>query len=161
MDQDAFRETYREINECFCIYEKPILMNRCHCPQAARFCIAEREGVECRSLSAQQQCREFLDSLRENARFALKSRSPETPLPHAKAMRLLMGGLLGLHRIRYPGDPTPVLIANVHGLLNDCIGHFGGIQRLPFARIIQQLAEYREPRRRTRRQRDKGPPEDT
>ncbi len=155
MDQDAFRETYREVNACFCLYEKPILMNRCLCAQAKRFCIAEREGVECQSESAQQQCQSFLETLRENARFALKSRTDSSPLPHGKAMRLQMGGLRGLHHICHADDPVPVQINDVHDLLEHAVHTFGSIEDLPYPRIIQQVAEYREPKRTTRRQREK------
>ncbi|MBF0255300.1 MAG: hypothetical protein HQL47_02335 [Gammaproteobacteria bacterium] len=160
MDQDAFRKTYQEVNECFCVYEKAILLNRCHCALADRFCIAEREGVECQTAPAQEQCFEFLETLRENARFALKARSELYPLPHGKAMRLQMGGLRGLHRLRYPSEQTPVLIANVHDLLSGLVADYGSIEALPYNRIIQQVAEYREPKRSTRRQRDKGQPEE-
>jgi hypothetical protein len=153
MDQEAFRQTYRDLNECFCPFERPILMNRCRCPQAERFCIAEREGVECQSQLAQQQCRDFLETLRENARFALKSRDNLNPLPHGKAMRLQLGGLRGLHLALYPHQPIPEPIGDVHGLLSDCVGQFGGVQALPFQTLIQQVAEYREPKRHTRRQR--------
>lgn len=155
MDQDAFRNTYREINECFCIYEKSILTNRCGCNLTERFCIAEREGVECRSSEAQQQCADFLDSLLLKARFLLKTRAGQGPLPHPKAMRLQVGGLRGLHCLRHPGEATPVIIGNVHGLLSSCVRHYGGIDRLPYQQIIQQVAAYQEPRRTTKRQQDK------
>jgi hypothetical protein len=151
MDQDAFRKTYQEVNECFCVYEKSVLTNRCHCPLAQRFCIAEREGVECQSEQAQEQCFTFLDRLRDKARFALKTRSEHSPLPHGKAVRLQVGGLRGLHHLRYPDEQTPVIIGNIHNLVDSCIKQYGSVNALPFQQIIKQVADYREPRRSTRR----------
>jgi hypothetical protein len=48
MDQDAFRQTYQDINERFCAFEKAILTLQCQCSEAHKFCIAEREGVHCK-----------------------------------------------------------------------------------------------------------------
>ena len=44
MDNEAFRTTYRAVNERFCPYEKAILTNQCCCSRAKRFLIAERES---------------------------------------------------------------------------------------------------------------------
>ena len=96
MDQDAFRKTYRSMNERFCAYEKSILTNQCECSQAQRFCIAEREGVRCGSAPAQAQCLQLLDFLRGQARFALKSTEERATMPHGKAMKIQVGGMRGL-----------------------------------------------------------------
>ena len=56
MDQDLFRQTYREVNEVFCAFEKSVLTNECSCHLAERFCIAEREGVHCRERRSQTRC---------------------------------------------------------------------------------------------------------
>lgn len=160
MDQDAFRKTYREVNECFCVYEKSILTNRCHCPLAERFCIAEREGIECPSEEAHEQCFNFLETLRDKARFTLKSKSEHNPLPHGKAVQLQVGGLRGLHCLRYPDEQTPVIIGNINALLSSCVKHYGSVDALPYQQIIKQVAEYKEPKRTTRRQRDKGNEDD-
>ena len=85
MDNEIFRKTYREVNERFCPYEKSILTNQCRCSRAKRFCIAEREGVNCLSDPAQQQCLDLLDLLRQQSRFALKATDARTALPHGKA----------------------------------------------------------------------------
>ena len=99
MDQDAFRRTYRDVNERQCAYEKSVLTNECSCSCAQRFCIAEREGVHCRSETGQARCLRWLDLLREQARFALRTEEERQLLPHGKAMRLQVGGMRGLQRV--------------------------------------------------------------
>ena len=78
MDQDRFRQTYREMNERACLFEKSILSGRCSCSQSSRFCLAEREGVHCVSDQAQDQCGDLLELLKHHARFALKLNDAST-----------------------------------------------------------------------------------
>jgi hypothetical protein len=143
MDQDAFRRTYREINERACAYEKSLLSRHCACSQAKRICIAEREGVQCISDEAQEQCLELLEGLRRRARFALRFHDENEVLPHAKAMQLQVGGLRGLclalnPRIVPPPDP----IEDIYSLINRARETFNGLENLPFQVLIQQVAAY-------------------
>jgi hypothetical protein len=143
MDQDAFRRTYREMNERICAYEKSILSCHCDCSQAKKLCIAEREGVHCLSDEAQQQCLELLGTLRHQARFALKSNNEKTVLPHAQAMRLQVGGLRGLYSALYPDQPIPESIEDVFDLINRATATYGKLENLPYQRLIQQVSAYK------------------
>jgi hypothetical protein len=150
MDNEVFRKTYRSINERFCPFEKSILSNECGCSRARRFCIAEREGVNCGSDEAQTRCLELLSLLRRQARFVLKSMDAHAALPHAKAMRIQVGGLRGLHAVLTPGEPIPQKIEDIDGIVNAVLERFRTLAGLPYQRIIQQIAAYKG-RRRFRR----------
>ncbi len=152
MDQDAFRTTYREINERFCAYEKGILTNNCACSLAHKFCIAEREGVHCASDEAQATCVQLLELLRRQARFALKTTSDRTALPHAKAMRIQVGGLRGIEAAVNPGQPVPARIADIRRTIEAAIAKYGSLAEFPFQEIVKQIAAY-QGRQRTRRKR--------
>jgi len=152
MDNEIFRKTYRSINERFCPYEKSILTNNCKCSQAKRFCIAEREGVSCGSDEAQARCLDLLDLLRRQARFALKATDERTSLPHAKAMRIQVGGLRGLHAVVAPDEPIPEKIEDIDGIIGAALKRFGAFADLPVQLIIQQVAAYKG-RRRSRARR--------
>ena len=151
MDQDAFRRTYRSVNERYCAYEKSILTSHCECSQAERFCIAEREGVRCGADDAQAQCLEVLALLREAARFALKAASDEGVLPHGKAMKIQVGGLRGIRAALDPDAPADSPIADVHGLL--CRAHeaFGSLAALPYSAIMREVAAYQVKKRSRRK----------
>lgn len=153
MDSEAFRQTYREISERHCVFEKGILTNQCGCSEAEKFCIAEREGVRCRDGEAQAACVAFLDTLRQQARFALKTTDRDAMLPHAKAIRLQIGGLRGVASELHPGSPATEHVPDVRGLLRAAAAHFGGLDLWPFARIMQQIAAYQGRRRRRERAR--------
>jgi len=152
MDNEIFRKTYREVNERFCPYEKSILTNQARCSRAERFCIAEREGVHCKSDAAQQQCLELLELLRQQSRFALKSSDNRAALPHAKAMRVQVGGLRGIYRFLHPDEPVPEPIPDVFGVIQAAREQAQGLERLPFQEIIKAVAAYQgRPRSSSRR----------
>jgi hypothetical protein len=143
MDQDAFRRTYREVNERICVYEKSLLSRKCNCSMAKKLCIAEREGVHCTSDEAQAQCHEFLEQLRQRARFALKSNDDRAVLPHGQAMRLQVGGLRGLHVALHEDQPIPDSIDDVYALISQAKVSFDGLDKLPYQKLIQQVAAYK------------------
>jgi hypothetical protein len=152
MDQDAFRRTYRELNERICMYEKSILSRKCNCSKAKKMCIAEREGVHCMTDEAQEQCHEFLEQLRQRARFALKFNDDRAVLPHGLAMRLQVGGLRGLHAALNEDQPIPDTIEDVYSLISQAKATFEGLEKLPYQKLIQQVAAYKgrqRPRRKT------------
>jgi len=142
MDNEMFRRTYRDINERFCPFEKGILTNNCECSRAQRFCIAEREGVHCNADEAQARCIELLDLMRQNARFALKSTEEHSALPHAKAMRVQVGGLRGLHAALEPSEPVPSKIPDIDRIAEAAITHFGSLTSIPYRIVVQQIASY-------------------
>lgn len=157
MDNQVFRDTYQDINERCCPYEKTILTNHGRCARARRFCIAEREGVECGSDAAQARCLGFLDLVRQRARFALKTADSGAALPHAKAMRVQVGGLRGVRvalaaasaQTTDAAPPVPrggaeaAPIADIDGLLAAAVERFGALDALPFQPIVQQIAAFR------------------
>jgi hypothetical protein len=147
MDNEIFRRTYRSVNERYCPYEKSILTNSCKCSRARRFCIAEREGVNCGADAAQSQCLELLDLLRRQARFALKATDERAALPHSKAMRIQVGGLRGLHAVVSPDEPIPEKIEDIHGIIERAVACFGGLANIPLQPVIQQIAAYTGRRR--------------
>jgi hypothetical protein len=150
MDQDAFRETYREVNENFCAFEKSVLINQCNCSKAERFCIAEREGVHCLSEEGQARCLDALSILRDHATFALRELT-EGKLPHGKAMRVQIGGMRGLNKL-LNGDDTQV--PDVDAILQAAIERWGSLEQLPFSEIMPSIAAYKGKTRARRRQKD-------
>ena len=153
MDQDLFRQTYREVNEVYCAFEKSVLTNECRCSLAERFCIAEREGVHCRTAASQARCLRWLELLREQARFALRTEEERRRLPHGKAIRLQVGGMRGLLRLLHASpDGGRIEIEDVDGTLARAEARFGALERLPYSDIMRDVAAY-QVRKRARRRR--------
>jgi len=154
MDQDAFRSTYREVNERFCAFGKSVLTNQCTCSQAERFCIAEREGVHCHIDDGQARCLELLDTLRKQARFALRTdNSVQKILPHGKAIKIQVGGMRGIFQAIYPDREIPVPIPDIDNLLLQALEKFSSFSKLPYSHIMQQIAAYAVKKRSRRKDR--------
>lgn len=147
MYNDAFRDTYRAVNERFCPYEKTILTGNGGCSLARKFCIAEREGVQCDSAQAQADCLALLETLRRQARFALKSTDTHSALPHNKAMRIQVGGLRGLCAVLEPDIAVPSYIEDISASVAASIRQFGTLDALPYSLILREIAHY-QPRKR-------------
>ena len=153
MDQDAFRQTYREVNEVFCAFEKSVLTNECRCRHAERFCIAEREGVHCKNEPSQGRCLRWLELLREHAKFALRTEEERRLLPHGKAIRLQVGGMRGVHKVMAPDKAsTPNPIDDIDALLTATEQRFDTLEAVPFSDVMREVAAY-QVRKRARRKR--------
>jgi len=150
VDQDAYRKFYRDMNERYCLFEKGVLSGQCNCSQAAKFFLAEREGMHCRSEAGQRRCEELLKLLRQHARFTLKFANPTSALTHAKALRIQIGGLQGLYMLLNTAEELPAVVEDVYALVESAVQTFERLDRLPFQEIIKQVAAYKGRERRSR-----------
>ncbi len=142
MDQDAYHKTYDAVNDRPCHYEKAILAAQCTCQNAERFYLAERVGVLCRSDSGHHRCKAFLLQLRNHLRFTLKLTGDSSVLPHAKAMRLQAGGMLGLQTALQPERPAVIPVENIDSVLQQAMDTFTTFDQFPYQEIIKQVASY-------------------
>lgn len=149
MDQDAYKKTYQQINERYCAFEKGVLTNQCGCCEVEKRLIAEREAAHCKSDQAQENCIRFLSILREHARFALKLHDEQNALPHAKAIKLQIGGLRGLQMVVNEMTQPDRIIPDVEGLISQALDKYSDLEDLPFSTIMQQVAAY-QGRKRSR-----------
>lgn len=148
VDEDQYRRTYRQHIAVSCPYEKAILSRICACEKAAKSNIAEREAIGCSSSVAQQLCVELVNHTRKRANFALGVAHTSGALPHAKAIKVQCGGLLGLQRV-LDGSEDSVHVHNVHGLIRRALKRFKNLDALPFEQIIRSVARYEHRRRRS------------
>ncbi|EGV31395.1 hypothetical protein ThidrDRAFT_2017 [Thiorhodococcus drewsii AZ1] len=149
MDDDAFRDTYRALDQRVCAFEKSLLTRQASCSLAERFCIAEREGVHCSSETAQDSCRDLLERLHQEARFLTRSTAPAGSRPHRLVLRVQVGGLRGIasvlnEDVSEDPAPKPPFIEDVKATLDAARARFGGLDRLPFSIIMRQIAAYRD-----------------
>jgi len=128
-----------------CPFEKVILGAHAGCAVAQRFAIAERMGVECTSDLALNNCRTLIRLLRENSRFALKVTDTTAPMAFGKEMKVLAGGLTGLHAALHgpvakpPGQPA---VRDIHGLIREAQEKFASLTALPYPEIMQSVVAF-------------------
>ncbi len=150
MEENEYRQTYSDINDIPCAFQKAILTRTCACSRAIRFNLAEREGVACKSPAAKDRCVGFLHYVRENARFTLGLPRITGVLPHAKEMKIQCGGLRGLQH-NVDGGEMPTLVADVYTLLNTAMADNTELADLPYPDIVQGVAAFQNKRRSRRK----------
>ena len=153
IDEDFYRQTYREVNPDHCVFEKSMLTNQCRCSCNQKLLLAEREAASCTDRQAQAHCRKFLDSMQQQARFTLKLRDAGQKLGHVKAVKVQVGGLRGLYMALHPSGDVPVPIPEVAGMLEDALTKWGSFDDLPFSEIIPEIGRWEPRRRRPKRKR--------
>jgi len=151
VDEQEYRATYQSVNRRRCVFEKAINARRCTCGQAARFCLADREGVACNSESGNRSCIGFLDLMRRKARFSLQLTSATGPLPHNKEIRVQVGGLLGLQKLLVPERAARETVEDIHGLVTRGIREYRQLDAFPYERLMQSIAGFQGRRKRGRR----------
>ena len=152
MEEREYREIYSAINERRCPYEKAVNSRRCNCSQSKRFNLANREGVTCKSAAGNLLCNELLNIMRRKARFSLHVTHATSPLPHAKEIKVQVGGLLGLQKLLDPQAAEATTVADIYGLTNTAVTSYSGLDALPYNEIMQSVVVFkgREKRPRTK-----------
>ena len=143
-NEDAYRDARESATAFKCPFERALLARCSECSLARRLLLAEREAISCTDEAARANCNAFCVALHEAARFALRVEAGEA-WPFGKEIRAQCGGVLGLKAVLGDGDES----TDIHGLVADGIGRFGGIEQLPYSQIMRGVVHY-EPRRRRR-----------
>lgn len=132
-----------------CPFEKAVLSTRCYCENSTRYYIGEREHAGCSSDTACTNCRFLLEALRENSMFVLKIKTTATEdIPHAKQMRIQIGGLLGLQELITGHSAGDEKVGNIHQLVVQAMERYGSLNDLPFNEIVKSVSAYQARRKR-------------
>lgn len=149
-NEKEFRDSLRAVNEQPCVFEQALLSRQVSCCLARKHNIAEREFVGCAERPARVRCQAVLQLLRRHAVFVLGNANTDGALPHAKAMKLQIGGLHGLAAAVNSATGGTAPLADVRRLVDAATECFGGLDSVPAQPLVRSMAAF-EPRRRTRR----------
>jgi len=144
MDENSYHRTRQQINPLPCVFEKALLCQAAACEAARRLSLAEREMIACSEPLARAACGQLLALLRQNSAFALKIKDAQRILPHAMAMKVQCGGLVGLRDLLDAEAHAP----DVLKLVRLAQAEYGAFENLPFSRIVQGVAHWQMRRRR-------------
>ncbi len=144
MDEDKYRETYRNVNPLQCPFEKTLNSRRCVCSKMERIHLADRECVGCQDKTAWQHCHAFLKLLRSNARFALKITDLEAPLPHGKEIKVQTGSIIGMQELfQLPGNKP-----DIYRLLQAALDEYQQFENLPLDKLMPAIVHFKARQRR-------------
>jgi hypothetical protein len=173
MDEDQYRSTYKEMNPNRCYFEKLLLLRYGNCVEARKLFLAEREAYACNSESAQKQCLELLERLRSNARFALQITQVDGQLPHAKEIKVQVGGLFGLQQLLANENPTQTdilldddakfgekaqqhaPIENILATINAAVAQFHDLDSIAYNEVVKSIINFKLPERKRKKKRSK------
>ncbi|MFO1299982.1 MAG: hypothetical protein U1F17_06280 [Burkholderiaceae bacterium] len=167
-DEDAFRRQRDAALGHACPFERALLARCAACGLARSVLLAEREAIGCQSQAASERCHAYHDALRTASRFALRA-DASAPWPFSKEIRLQCGGLIGLRQAlddadgsgegddgeggggTEAGSPDPAApVEDADALLQRALQRWGGLEALPYSRVIRAVIRH-EPRRRAPR----------
>jgi len=148
MDEIEYRSAYQDINPTRCVYEKAINSRVCNCSRSKRFNLADREGVSCTLPAAQKNCVEFMQVLREKARFVLQQTHIEGQLPHNAEIKIQNGGVKGLQKLL---DNQHDSEQDIYQLMQSAIEKYHSLDHFPYSDIMQEIAAYQGRRRRNKK----------
>jgi hypothetical protein len=151
VDETEYRQTYRQVNKRKCVFEKAINARRCTCSQAQRFNLADREGVACNSDVANETCATLLTMMRQNASFALQMTNVPGPLPHAKEVKVQIGGMQGIQSMLYPDKQNLENVEDIYALTNEAIKKFDRLELLSYTEIVKSIVKFQGRQRTSRK----------
>lgn len=169
MDEDQYRQTYSTMNPTRCYFEKLLLLHYGNCEQANKLFLAEREAFACNDAQAQRQCLQLIEHLRTNARFALQLTQVNAPLPHAKEIKVQVGGLFGLQQLLADKNLTETgllhdneakfgtqaethpPIDNIFAIVNNVIQHYNNLDSIPYNEVVKTIINFKIPARKRKK----------
>ncbi|CAA6818542.1 MAG: Unknown protein [uncultured Thiotrichaceae bacterium] len=149
MDENEYRAVYNEVNPNRCVFEKAINNRRCDCEKKQRFLIATREGVGCQSESAAENCTQFLNIMRKNARFSLRVVTVEGPMPHNKELQVQAGGTIALRNILLSDEKDQDV--NIYQVVDQALKKYLSIDNFPYSDIVRGIVSYVSRKKRKKR----------
>ncbi len=136
MEEDAFREALAELSERQCGFERALLSRKHGCSHLEMFYIANRRGCNCKTEGAAKKCEVMLDHLRDKAKFVLQLKQIVLPLPHAKEIKVQMGGLTGLNHLL---DIDSNNVFDIHNLVEQIYQKYPNLSDMPFQNIMTEI----------------------
>lgn len=111
--------------------------------------VTRREGpaVACANPQSHARCADVLARLKAAGLPALGYEDDLTQLPHGIAMKVQMGGLLGLQRLLDPEASAPE-VADVGAVVERAVRRYGDAEGVPWAGLVAEMSAFQLKRRR-------------
>lgn len=126
-----------------CPFEKAVLSRTCACRHARRGSVGSRQTVCCHAEDGNRDCVGVLNRMRQSANFSLGVVHTPSALPHAKAVKLQCGGLIGLQNALDQVVKNQ-RVYDIYGLVQRALRRYGSPQGLPQQDMIRSIAAYRK-----------------
>ena len=149
MEENEYRSAYKSLNPHKCVFEKAINSRRCRCDASERFNLADREGVACADALLLSRCEQYLQTMRENARFSLQLTQIDGPLPHAKEIRVQLASIIELNRIQHTEVSTE--LPNIRQTIVSAVEEYGSIENFPYSELTKAISQFQSRKKRQKK----------
>lgn len=95
--------------------------------------------ISCQSEEGQKLCSEVLNQIRKSASFTLGSTQAPSALPHAKALQIQCGGLMGLQNALDKNEQN-VRVSDISSLVKRAKKRFNKLHGFPEQEIVRSIA---------------------
>jgi len=148
-EQQPARRWGGKMQDLKCPFRRVLLPGDFGCRHAT--VVTRREGpdITCDAPETNFLCGELLARLKEVGLPALGFVDDLTQLPHGVAMKVQMGGLIGLGRLTGRAD-TGAVVQDVGALVLAAVDRFGGTAAIPCADLVADMESFQLKRRRAR-----------
>ncbi len=150
MDEKEYQSALKSINSSQCVFEKALFTVHCECKCSQRFCLADRQGINCTNALRLKYCTRLLSLLRKSSRFLMHKTQVDKPIPHNQEIKIQLGGLLGVQIALLPECNTTTKIQDIGCIVGDAYTQFDAFQALPMSEVVQVISRF-DIRRRKRR----------
>lgn len=138
------------MNDRICPFSATLAKQDFACPQAEQ--VIRRGGAEfsCRSATNWRDCTALHDRLKQVALPAFELEDDLTQVPHGVLAKIQFGGLLGLQRLLDNARHDPARVDDITALVNAAASHYGSLEAVPCAALVEDITRHRLSRRRRR-----------
>jgi len=166
MYEDEHHNLYHQMNPQGCVFQKTILLNYGTCKYSERKYVDERELVACQAKNARHNCQVLLNTLRNNACFALKVTKANSQLHHSKEVKVQVAGLYRLQQYLDNSNVADTVelsdkfrneslsaspIDNIHSIVTEALSKFGVIKNFPYSEMVKTIIHFSMPSRNKRK----------
>jgi hypothetical protein len=140
------------VDDLKCPFNRVLLPGDFGCGHARAVTRRDGPDIACDAASTRELCTAVLARLKAVGLPALGYSDDLTELPHGVAMKVQMGGLLGLQKLAgTPADADSATVADVGAVVAAAVGRCGGDpDGLPYAALVADMSAFQLRRRRGR-----------
>ena len=142
MNENEYKSMRSQLMPVPCAFEKSILALKTYCTESTQKNLAEREIVTCSNAKNAERCAVWLRHLREESQFSLQMPKGSSVLPHAKEMKVQVGGVRGLQKV-LELTPEGEIGTDIVQTLEAGAEKFPGFEAVPFEEIVREIVKFK------------------
>lgn len=135
--------------ELSCAFEAVIVSGEIGCACARHVTRRGGPGADCSEPASRERCSSLLERLRTEALPTFGDTTDPLELPHSVSVKIMMGGLKGLAGLA-SNRPLEKALEDTGTLVADALGQAGGLDALPYGKLVEHMVHHRVGRRRGR-----------